>query len=149
MSLHPNQHDYQDGKSMEMALQQLEVWNATTLDQQETALGVFLNIERSFNNTPFDFLCVALFRHGVGYSIVWWIRPTLEGFLAKATLTGSVMMAAVSRGCPQGGVLSLLLWCLDDLIVKLNWTGLYTQSYADDICLLSVGKFPNMVAGLM
>jgi hypothetical protein len=47
-------------------------------------------------------MCAALLRHWVGYSIVQWIRPTLEGFLAKVTLNGSVMMAAVSRGCPTG-----------------------------------------------
>lgn len=80
-----------------------------TLDQQETALSVFLDIEGAFNNTYFDSMCAALIRHGVGYSNVWWIRPTLESCLTKATLNDSFMMAAVSRGCPQGGVLSPLL----------------------------------------
>jgi hypothetical protein len=58
---------------------------------------------------------------------------------------------AVSRGCPQGGVLSPLLWCLvvDDLIARLSMGGVYCQGYADDICLLAVGKFPNTVSGLM
>jgi len=115
---------------MEMAIhQQLVVWVAKTLDQQETALGVFLDIEGAFNNTSFDSMCAALIRHGVDCSIVWWIRPTLEGRLATATLNGSFMMAAVSRGCPQGGVLSQLLCCLvvDDMIARLNWGGAYTQ----------------------
>jgi len=55
----------------------------------------------------------------------------------------------VSRGCPQGGVLSPLLWCLvvDELLARLNGGGVYTQGYADDICLLAVGKFPNTVSG--
>ena len=73
-------------------------------------------------------MCVALIRHGVDYSTVWWIRPTLEGRLAMATLNGSFMMPAVSRGCPQGGVLSPLQWCLtdDEMIARLNWRGVYT-----------------------
>jgi hypothetical protein len=49
--LHPNQHAYQAGKSVETALHQLVVRVEKALDQQETALGVFLDIEGAFNNT--------------------------------------------------------------------------------------------------
>jgi len=61
------------------------------------------------------------------------------------------MRHAISRGCPQGGVLSLLLWCLvvDDLLARLSGNGVFIQGYTDDISLLAVGKFPNMVSGLM
>jgi hypothetical protein len=38
---------------------------------------------------------------------------------------------------------------VDELLTRLNEGGIYTQGYADDICLLAVGKFPNMVSGLM
>jgi len=57
----------------------------------------------------------------------------------------------VSRGCPQGGVLSPLLWCLvvNEMLAMLNEGGVYSQEYADDICLLVVGKFPNTVSGLL
>jgi hypothetical protein len=57
----------------------------------------------------------------------------------------------VARGCPQGGVLSPLLWCLvvDKLITGLNEGGIYGQGYANDICHLAVGKFPNTVSGLL
>ena len=65
------------------------------------------------------------------------------------TLGGSSRSIKVSRGRPQGGVLSSLLWCLvvDDLIARLKEGGVYTQGYADDICLLAVRKFPNTVSG--
>ena len=57
----------------------------------------------------------------------------------------------VSRAGQQEGVLSPLLWYLvvDDLISRLNGGGIYTQAYADDICLLAVGKFENTVSGLI
>ena len=57
----------------------------------------------------------------------------------------------MSRDCPQGGVLSPLLWCLvvNELSARLNVGGVYSQGYAGDICLPEVGKFPNMVPGLM
>jgi len=51
ISLHPNQYAYQAGKSVETALHQLTVRVWKVLYQQETALGVFLDIEGAFNNT--------------------------------------------------------------------------------------------------
>ena len=148
--LYPNQHAYQAGKSVEMALHQLVVWVEKALDQQEIALGVFLDIG-AFNNTSYDSMCAALARHGVDYTIVQWNRATMEGRLATTALGGDSRSVAVSRGCPQGGVLSPLLWCLvvNELLSRLNDGGVYSQGYGDDICLLVVGKFPNTVSGLI
>ena len=95
-------------------------------------------------------MCAAIFKHGVDYTIVQWIRATLEGRLAAATLSGFSKRVAVYRGFPQGGVLSPFLWFLvDDLVTRLNGGGMCTHGYADDICLLAVGKFPNTVSGLI
>jgi hypothetical protein len=96
-------------------------------------------------------MCAALTRHGVDCTIVQLIRATLEGQLAAATLGDVTRSVVVTRGCPQGGVLSPLLWCLvdDELLAGLNGGGAYTQGYADDICLLAVGKFPNTISGLI
>ena len=38
---------------------------------------------------------------------------------------------------------------VNELLARLNEGGVYTQGYADDICLLAVGKFPNTVSGLI
>jgi len=74
---------------------------------------------------------------------------TLEGRLAVAALEDVSRSVAISRGCPQGG-LSPLLWCLvNELLARLNGGSVYAQGYADDICLLAVGKFPNTVSGLI
>jgi hypothetical protein len=66
--LHPNQHAYQAGKSVETALHQLAVRAEMALDQQETALG--LDEEGAFNNTWYDTMCDAFVRHGSEYTIV-------------------------------------------------------------------------------
>ena len=108
---------------MEMALHQLMVWAEKALDQQEIALGIFLDtegaqemalgifldIEGAFNNTSYDSKFSTLARHGVDYTIVRWIRATLEGQLATMTLGGFSRSVRMSRGCPQEGVSSLLL----------------------------------------
>ena len=110
--LHPNQHAYQAGKSLETALHQFVVRVEKALDQREIALAAFLDMEGAFNNTCYDTMCDALVRHGSEHTIVRWIRAPLEGRVAVATLNGISLRFAISRGCPQGGVLSPLLWCL-------------------------------------
>ena len=59
MPLHPNQHAYQAGKSVEMALHQLVVRVEKALDQQEISLGAFLDIEGAFKK-PAMTPCVML-----------------------------------------------------------------------------------------
>jgi len=145
----PNQHAYQAGKSVKTALYQLVVRVEKALDQQ-IAFGVFLDIDGAFDNT-YDSTCSALARHGVDHTIVRWIRATLEGWLATVAFGGFSRSVVLSRGCPQGGVLLPLLWCLvvNELLVRLNEGSVYAHGYADDICLLAVGKFPNTVSGLI
>jgi hypothetical protein len=149
MPLHPNQHAYQVQRFLEKALHDLVV-QVEVLDQKETALGVFLDTEGAFNHISFDSMCTAPGRHGVGHIVVLCIKATLEVCLATATLSESFMSTVVSRGCPQRGMLSPLLWCIvDELRVRLKEGGVYTQSYADDISLLTVEKFPNTPSELM
>jgi hypothetical protein len=68
--LHPNQHVYQTGKSVETAIHQFVVRVEKALDQQEIALGVYLDIEGAFNYTSFDTICAALIGRGVSSTIV-------------------------------------------------------------------------------
>jgi hypothetical protein len=86
---------------------------------------------------------------GANSTIFRWIRATLEGRLATATLSDVSVSVAVARGSPQGGVLSPLLWCALYLTARLNTGGIYCQGHADDICLLAGGKFPNEVSEFM
>ena len=73
--LHPNQHAYQAGKSVETALHQLVVQVGKALDQQETALGVLLDIEGAFNNTCYDAMYDALVRHGMNTPLCGGLGP--------------------------------------------------------------------------
>jgi hypothetical protein len=72
----------------------------------------------------------------------------LESRNIIATLSGETPGASAARGCPQGGVLSPLLWSLvvDDLHWELNINGYYTIGYADDIAILINGKFLLIVS---
>jgi len=150
-SLHPNQHAYQARKSMDTALHQLVVRVQKALDQQEIALGVLLHTEGASNNTSYDSSGHHLLNMELDHTIVRWIRATLESRLVTVTLGELPRSVGVSRGCPQGGILSPLQWCLvvNVLPARLNEGGVYTQGYVYDVCLLAAGKFPNTVSMLV
>jgi hypothetical protein len=123
--VHPNQHAYQAAKSTETAVHQLVVRVEKVLDQKETALGVFLDIEGAVNNTSYDSISAAMVRHGVSHTIIQWVRANLEARRVTAAIGGVSRSIAVAKGCPQGGVLSPLLWCLivDKPLVGLKQGG--------------------------
>jgi hypothetical protein len=75
----------------------------------------------------------------------------LKGRQVQATVFNETLPVSVVIGCPQGGVLSLLLWDLvvDDLLLTLNNQGYYTLGYADDIVILILEKHANIVLELM
>ena len=129
---------------METALHQLVVRVEKALNQEEIRLGVFLDIEGVFNRASYDSMRAELARHGVDYTIVRWFKYTLEGRQDTATLGSFSGSVAVSRGCPRGGVLSPLLWCLvvDELLTMLSERGVYARRYADDMSPSS-GKIPK------
>jgi len=56
-----------------------------------------------------------------------------------------------SRGTPQGGVLSPLLWVLvvNKLLSLLEKAGTKVVAYADDVVILLQGKFPQTLCNLM
>jgi hypothetical protein len=64
-------------------------------------------------------------------------------------LSGESLGGTVARGCPQGSVLSPVLWSLvvGDLLWGLNSNGYYTVGYADDIAIS--GKFPQTVSEVL
>jgi hypothetical protein len=55
------------------------------------------------------------------------------------------------RGCPQGGVLSPLLWCLvvNDLLEHLQREGFHVYGYADDIAIVAGGSFLTTLRDLI
>ncbi|XP_060520822.1 uncharacterized protein LOC132698646 [Cylas formicarius] len=66
---------------------------------------VFADIERAFNNTGLYPICRAVERTQVGMVIVNWIHY----MLTDQRLGGEQISIGLSRGCPQGGVLSPFL----------------------------------------
>jgi hypothetical protein len=64
---------------------------------------------------------------------------------------GSSLMAKVVGGCPQGEVLSPLLWNLvaDRLLTITNDLGFCTYGYAENTVIIVHGKFAHTVRDIM
>ena len=70
-----------------------------------------------------------------------WILMMLKNRRVKATGEACSTKIKPNRGCPQGGVLSPLLWslCVDSLIQILRKKGLHITAYADDLAISTMG----------
>lgn len=149
--LHVNQHAYRAGKSCESALHSLVNRIERGLAARQTVLCVFLDIEGAFDNASYNSIIHSARRHGVNDTVCRWITSVLEGRRIQASLFGESMIVKAIKGCPQGGVLSPLLWNLvvDDLLEELNEKGYYAQGYADDIVIAVQGPCESTISELM
>lgn len=146
--LQTNQHAYQAGKSVETALHDLVYKIEGTLEHKQLAQGIFIDIEGAFDNATYESMYKAVEKRGTKSTLVRWIRLMLQHRILKTTLSNECIIMEAGKGCPQGGVLSPLLWCLviDSLISKLNSLGIYAQGYADDLVVLIRGAFPATIS---
>lgn len=69
----------------------------------------------------------------------------------SASLGSSFITAKVIRGCPQGGVLSPLLWSLvvDELLTHLQSSGFEVVGFADDVVIIVRGKYDHIIKSRM
>jgi hypothetical protein len=67
------------------------------LTGKRQVLGDFVDTEGAFNNTCYDTICDVLVGHGSDYTIVRWIRATLEGRVVAATINVSPLRVTESR----------------------------------------------------
>jgi hypothetical protein len=149
--LHQNQFAYRAGVSTETALFQVVHRLEKSLNHKEIALGAFLDIEGAFDNTSFNAIITAAREHGLEETCSRWIRSMLESRLVHTSIMGSSLTAKVVGGCPQGGVLSPLLWNLvvDRFLTITNDLGFSIFSYADNTVTLVHGKFAHTVREIM
>lgn len=145
------QFAYRKGKSTELALHKIVTEIERTIQYQDFALGAFLDIEGAFDNTGYDAIMRALSRRNIDRATKTWVHSMLADRLVKSTLGIDSQTIMSKRGCPQGGVLSPLLWSLvvDELLTELQNGKFTVIGYADDIAVFVTGKFDDTVRDRM
>jgi ribonuclease HI len=143
---------YLRGISTEAAMHRLVAMAERALRGQEVAIAVFLDIEGAFSHATTRSLISAMRREGLSELCIRWVRGMLENRSVEADLNGIKRRRAVERGCPQGGVLSPLLWILlvSEVLVRLKrYPQLLSQAFADDLGLLQFGPDIEVVRDIV
>jgi hypothetical protein len=113
--------------------------------------GPFLDIEGALDSTSIDTIKQAMIRHHIPEALVDWTENMLAGRRIMVYHGEKMVEGTPDRGCPQGGVLSPLLWCLlvNDLLEDLQREGFHVNGYAADITIVAGGRFLTTLRDLM
>ncbi|KAM8701536.1 hypothetical protein ACLKA7_012115 [Drosophila subpalustris] len=145
------QHAYRKGSSTETALHSVTATIERSLPLNEFTLVAFLDIEGAFNNVFPEAITEALTDLGIESRLVGLINQMLKCRAVTSTLGSSSLTRFVSKGTPQGGVLSPLLWNLvvNKLLRDIEGGSCQIVAYADDVAVIFTGKYPQTLCDLM
>jgi len=106
------QHAYRKGRSTDTAVHSLVASIERGFHNKEYSLAAFLDIEGAFTNVTPTAITGALTELGIERPIVGLIHTMLTSRVVYSTMGSAHSTRNVSRGTPQGGVLSPLLWVI-------------------------------------
>ena len=144
--LNKNQYGFRRGVSTETALHKVVRKIESTLMHKGIAIGTFLDIEGAFDNVAFEAIERALHKKLKDKRTAVWITYLITNRKVTTTLMGETITTLITKGCPQGGILSPFLWNLvmDDLLNhSKNKIPGDLQGFADDLCLLVSTNLPS------
>uniref|UniRef100_UPI002FDBDCFD RNA-directed DNA polymerase n=1 Tax=Streptomyces sp. IBSBF 2390 TaxID=2903533 RepID=UPI002FDBDCFD len=148
-----SQHAYIKGRSTETALHEVVREIDSTMEHSQFTLAAFLDIEGAFNNVKVEAIIRSLRRLGVCDAVCDWISIMLCNIIIHHSKIGSSSLVRyATRGTPQGGVISPLLWLLvvNDILLDIEASRLVkVVAYADDVVLLSSGLFTTTISSCL
>lgn len=109
-----------------------------------------MDIEGAFDNITVEAIMKQLATCNLKHNILAWIKCMLSNRSINFSHLGKVMKVEATRGTPQGGVLSPLLWIIvvNDLLWKLHSNGFNAIGYADDLQIGCRGKYLGTLSEL-
>jgi len=149
--LHQNQHAFRPGFSCDSALTDMVDDVEAGILRDEFALGVFLDIEGAFDNLSLAAAIEGMRSHNFPPKIVGWFGHYLTNRKATASVKGVTSSRTLTKGTPQGGVLSPVIWnTAFDSFLKLFDNGpVRAKGFADDGGLVIRGKDPATLMSYM
>lgn len=137
-----SQHALRAGKSTESALSEItnEIEKGTL--RRGYTLAVFLDCARAFDNMSFRAAERALKKKKVHPQLIKWYMNYLKHRTSSIELKGIQRQISIDTSCPQGGILSVMLWNItfDQLLNKFSKGRVKCIGFADDGTLLSMSK---------
>ncbi|XP_055698849.1 uncharacterized protein LOC129799159 [Phlebotomus papatasi] len=144
-------HGYLSGRSTNTALSELIYAVEGSLEAKEVALCAFIDISGAFDSTNFDMVLEASRNKNINQFIIDWMTAMLRSRTVETGEGQDRVAARVTQGCPQGGVLSPLMWSLviDGLLTELSENGIRATGYADDLVIIIRGKHDKIISSCM
>ena len=142
MPIHERQHAYRPGYSTESAISQVIDKIEQGLLKKSFTLSAYIDIASAFDKLSSTKATEALRRRGISNDIVNWYGNYLKNRYAIIEIKGIKTQRLITTGCPQGGVLSTMLWSIafDDLLKLFDDHEVSCTGYADDGSLLICGN---------
>ena len=136
-----NQFGFRKRKSTEAAIHKLTRRIEDAIQHGQIGLGIFLDVEGAFDNIKYSSIHKALEDAKIPSGIADWIKTMLSDRTITIQLHGLSITRKISKGCPQGGILSPLLWnlTLNMLLANPNLDTDFIQAFADDLAVLIQG----------
>ena len=134
------------GISVDSALHTVVREAEKAIHHNQFALVAFLDIEGAFNNVTTATIQNALESLKVKGCITSWIVNMLGTRKITSTIGKNSSTISVSRGTPQGGVLSPLLWLLvvNEILLRFESNHIKVVAYADDVAIIMSGLFAQV-----
>ena len=146
-----NQHAFRKGSSCDSALSDMVDDIESSTLRGNHALGVFLDIEGAFDNLLPSAAIQGMRRKGLPEYLIKWYAHYLRGRSISIDVKGVIWSRRLTKGTPQGGVLSPLIWnmAFDGLIDLFNTGPVHCKGFADDAALVIRGIDPGTMADQM
>ena len=145
------QHAFRAGYSTETALSQAvnEIEKGTL--RRGYTLAIFLDVSAAFDTLSPEAAIQAMKDRKIDEDITSWYADFLTNRFCTVNMKGIERERKLKIGCPQGGVLSVLLWNLvfDDLLNRYAKGRVKIVGFADDGALLIHGKTLPILYRLM
>ena len=148
--LNPNQHGFRHNSSCDSAVSGLVDLIESAILRKQYAIGVFLDIQGAFDNLDLDKAVQGMEKHSFPTPVVQWYAHYLRGRTVEADVKGVKATRRLTRGTPQGGVLSPMVWNLafDSLLDLFNEGPVKAKGFADDAALVVLGLDPDTLISL-
>ncbi len=144
-AIHVKQHAFRQGHSTEVALSQV----ADRIEKviyNKIALAAFLDIEGAFDNPDTNAAVKAMQEPGIDKIVIGCYKHYLRNRMSTVQYGEKTSQQWLTRGTPQGGVLSPILWNLafDSLLKTFDKGTVKFFGYADDACLITTVHDPKL-----
>ena len=140
--INKQQYAFCKGSSCEAALSNMVNEIERSITRKQYALGIFLDISGAFDNLDPRAATRGMAAKGISKTITKWYGHYLHNRYVYTSLNGATASRQLTRGTPQGGVLSPVVWNLafDELLDLFSTGPVKIIGFADDAALVILGQ---------